>query len=93
MRERVTPPNTVRPIGNLAELLEEFEAPEKVRLTLASRVGGVTNSKLIGVEDIREIIIDHMDDYGRPRWNNVLHIVGEVAKRAYQGKKIFIRFR
>lgn len=94
MRERqTTPPNTVKPIGDLALLFDEFNAPDETRLAITSRVGAVTNANLITVDNIRDTIIESMDSNGRPNWPNVATILREAVKRAYQGKSINIRFR
>ncbi len=76
-----------KPVGPLADLLAEYEAPENVQRGLARRAGTLIGSS-IPVVVFEGIIHESMErNGGLPDWNKVTTQVGTMATDAYKRLK------
>jgi len=83
-------PGRYKPRGDLADILDNFEASFQTAQEIARRIGGVTGiPKGITLDQVEETIINSMTD-GIPNWPSVSDKLGNAANRVYKGKKPFI---
>lgn len=75
-------------VGKLAEILQNYEAPEDTRVGLARRIGAIVG-RGIPYEKVDEVIVDSLNYKGVPDWGQVLARLGEAARNVYKGKSPF----
>ena len=80
--------NGVRPVGKLAEMLENFQAPGDVQKCLAKRIGALVGIR-ISYERVQQTIIDGLTPDGFPDWQKITDCLGEAANRVYRGRNPF----
>lgn len=79
----------VRPMGQLGEILDRYEAPNNVQATIARRAGGIIGSGRVSHAFVEQTIQDSMSANGLPKWDNVTQRVGEAVRDVYRGNRRF----
>lgn len=76
-----------KPIGPLAEILQEYEAPPKAQKEIAKRVGAFIGS-YIPFSKIEHTIQRSMDlNRGLPDWEDVGASLGKITNALYKGSR------
>jgi len=76
-----------KPLGQLGELLNRYEAPNNVQAAIARRAGGVIGSGRVSHAFVEQTIQDSMSANGLPKWDNVTQRVGEAVRETYRGRR------
>ncbi len=76
----------VRPMGQLGEILNRYEAPNNVQAAITRRAGGIIGSGRVSHAFVEQAIQDSMSANGLPRWEAVTLRVGEAVRETYRGK-------
>ena len=80
----------VRPVGRLAELFQEFQAPKADIEAITRRVGAVVCKGGLSCDQIRAVIIASMErGNGIPNWSKIFDTLGDATTRLYHGKTAF----
>jgi len=75
----------VRPMGQLGEILNRYEAPSNVQAAIARRAGGIIGSgRRVSHAFVERTIQDSMSVNGLPRWDDVTQRVGEAVRETYR---------
>jgi|WetSurMetagenome_2_1015567.scaffolds.fasta_scaffold15492_3 hypothetical protein len=74
-----------QPKGRLGQVLEEFQAPENVKSSIARRAGLVVARGQLPIEKLQNTITESMFiNSGLPDWNIVSVKVGETVNDIYR---------
>lgn len=76
----------VKPMGQLGEMLNRYDAPQNVQAAIARRAGGIIGPSGMPHTFVEQAIQDSMSADGVPRWDDVTQRVGKVVREAYRSK-------
>ena len=76
-----------KPLGQLGELLNRYEAPNNVQAAIARRAGRVIGLGRVSHAFVERTIQESMSENGLPKWENVTQEVGKAVRDAYRGRR------
>lgn len=84
-KPRLLNPNSCKPVGQLGEVLQQYDAPEEVATRIARRAGRVSGSPHYSAQRVERVIEETMlDNQGLPDWARVERKVGSDVSAIYK---------